>query len=182
MQAVETSRDVSAVRSRRMMGFLLGALLALPAQSDAQGLADAAAREKERRKEVGRSTRALTERDLAVGRPAPSAPAVPPAAAVPRVAAPASEPVDEPERLSEEEEREDRLQAWRQMMQIAREDVARLSTEVDQVKASLGGLSGLYGSARGERMALLEKANQDLAASRRTVETLEDAGRRHGYR
>ncbi len=175
MQAVETSRRVSAV-------LLLGAVLALPAEAGGQSLGDAAAREKERRKQAGGSGRTITERDLAVGRPAQSAPAPPPVATTARAAAPASEPPDEPERLSAEEEREDRLEAWRQMMQIAREDAARLATEVEQLNASLGGFSGLYGRARAERMAQLEKAKQELAASRRTLEELEDTGRRHGYR
>ena len=160
----------------------MGALLLLPAGAQAQSLAAAAAKEKQRRKEIGQSAPAITERELALGRPVERPQLTPPVAGARLAAAPSVEVVEEPEKLSEEEEREDRLQAWRQMLQNAREDVARNSTAVDRLQASLNGLSGLYGSTRTDRISQLEKAKQDLATSHRAVEELEDGGRHQGYR
>ncbi len=167
---------------RRATSLVVAALLLLPAGAQAQSLAAAAAKEKERRKEIGKPSRAITEYELALGRPV-ERPQLTPAVATPRSAAgPKVEVAEEPETLSEEEEREDRVQAWRQMLQNARQDVARNSTEVERLQASLSGLSGLYGSTRADRIRQLEKAKQDLAASRRVVEELEEMGRHQGYR
>jgi len=166
----------------RVTSLVVAALLLLPAGAQTQSLAAAAAKEKERRKEIGKPSRAITERELALGRPVERPQATPPVATAKSAAVPSVEVADEPETLSEEEEREDRLEAWRQMLQNAREDVARNSTAVDQLQASLGGLSGLYGSTRADRISQLEKAKQDLAASHRAVEELEDGGRHQGYR
>ena len=173
---------MSCKRWCRVTSLVVVALLLLPAESQAQNLGAAAAKEKERRKEIGEPARAITERELALGRPTKGTSATPPVAAATAAAAPSFEAAEEPERQSDEEEREDRLYAWRQMLQNARDDVARFSTEADQLQASFGGLSGLYGSARADRISQLEKAKQDLAASRRVVEDIEDEGRRHGYR
>ncbi len=166
----------------RITSLVVGALLLLPAGAQAQSLAAAAAREKERRKEIGKPARTITEWDLALGRPLERPQATPPVAAARSAAVPSGEVAEEPETLSEEEAREDSLEAWRQMLQNAREDVARNSTAVDRLQASLSGLSGLYGSGRAERISQLEKAKQDLAASQRAVEELEDGGRHQGYR
>ena len=184
-------RARAAVRNRaaapwqarcRVTSLVVAALLLLPAGAQAQSLAAAAAKEKERRKEIGKPSHAITERELALGRPVERPAATPPVAAARSGAVPSVELADEPETLSEEEERQDRLEAWRQMLQNAREDVARNSTAVDQLQASLGSLSGLYGSTRADRISQLEKAKQDLAASHRAVEELEDGGRHQGYR
>jgi DNA repair exonuclease SbcCD ATPase subunit len=167
---------------RRVTSLLVGALLLLSAGAQAQSLAAAAAKEKQRRKEIGQPGPAITERELELGRPVERPQLAPPVAGARSAAAPSVEVAEEPETLSEEEEHEDRLQAWRQMLQNAREDVARNSTAVDRLQAALSGLSGLYGSTRADRINQLEKAKQDLAASRRAVEELEDGGRHQGYR
>lgn len=175
-------RTANHLNRRRVMSLFVVALLLLPVTAVGQSLAEIAAREKERRKKVSTPARTITERDLAVGRPVevPSTPAA--ASAAMAAAVPAVEAAEEPETPSEDEEREDRLEAWRQMLENARDDVARFSAEVDRLEASLGDLSGLYGSGRTERISQLEKAKQGLAASRQLVEQLEDVGRRHGYR
>ncbi len=166
----------------RVASLVVAALLSLPAGAQAQSLAAAAAKEKERRKEIGKPSRAITEHELALGRPLERPQLTPPVAPARSAGVPSVELAEEPETLSEEEEREDRLEAWRQMLQNAREDVARNSTAVDRLQASLSGLFGLYGSARADRISQLEKAKQELAASHRAVEELEDGGRHQGYR
>jgi hypothetical protein len=161
----------------------VGSLLALSWQSHAQSLGEAAARERERRKEVGKSAPTITDRDLDGGRPASGSSSVPPSvapAATPN--ANAAEPVEQPETFTEEEERQDRLEAWRQMLEDARGEVEQLTTEVDRLQASLNNVSGLYGSARAERIGQVEKAKQDLATSRRVLDELERMGRTRGYR
>jgi hypothetical protein len=165
----------------RFVGLAAGILLLLPAYSRAQDLVAAASKERERRREVGKPSRTITERDLALARPAEVI-TLPPMEAPPATSAASAESAEQPEALSEEEEREDSQYAWRQMRQNALDDVARVSTEVERLQASLGSVSGLYGSARAERIAQLEKAKRDLAAARRVVEELESLGRQHGYR
>jgi len=164
-------------------GALVGALLLLPARAQAQSLAEIAAKERERRKALGKTSRTITEEDLGMRRPkGDDGPAKPPLPAAPAVATPSVETAEEPEQQSVEEEREDRLDVWNQMLENARQDVARLSAEVDRLEASLSSLSGLYGRGRAERMGQLEKAKQDLAAFRRVVEEMELEGRRQGFR
>ena len=59
-------------RRCRITCLLVGAVLLLPEGAQAQDLAAAAAREKERRKAIGKSAPTITEPDLALGRPAES--------------------------------------------------------------------------------------------------------------
>lgn len=165
----------------RVLGLAGGVLLLPPAEAPGQDLAAAAAKERARRKEVGKASPTITEHDLALGRPTELV-SLPPIEAAPPASAPSARSAEEPERLSEEEEREDSQYAWRQMRQNALDDVARLSTDVERLQASLGSVSGLYGSARAERIGQLEKAKRDLAAARQVVEELESLGRQHGYR
>jgi DNA repair exonuclease SbcCD ATPase subunit len=188
MQARKTNRPCPAAsRIVRFASLVVGLLLALSWQSHAQSLGEAAARERERRKEVGKSAPTITDRDLDGGRPASGSSSgsssVPPSvapAATPN--ANAAEPVEQPETFTEEEERQDRLEAWRQMVEGARDEVEQLTTEVDRLQASLNNVTGLYGSARAERIGQVDKAKQDLATSRRALDELERMGRTRGFR
>ena len=67
----------------RVTSLVVGALLLLPAGGQAQSLAAAAAREKERHKEIGKPARTITEQDLALGHPAESKSATPTVVATP---------------------------------------------------------------------------------------------------
>ena len=166
-----------------LTSLMLAALAPLSLELRAQSLSEAAARERERRREFGKAAPTITDQDLGAGRPSSGSAVVPPSvstAAAPHVTA--AEPAEEPERLSAEEERQDRLEAWRQMLEISRDEVKQFTGEVDRLQASLSGVSGLYGSVRAERIGQLEKAKQGLATSRRVLEELEDTGRRRGYR
>ncbi|HJS57952.1 MAG TPA: hypothetical protein VKA01_07610 [Vicinamibacteria bacterium] len=162
---------------------VLAALGPLSLELRAQSISEAAAKEKERRRVIGRAAPTITDQDLSGRRPSSGSAVVPPSVstvAASRVTA--AEPAEEPERLSEEEERQDRLEAWRQMLEITRDEVKQFTADIERLQASVSGVSGLYGSARAERIGQLEKAKQDLATSRRVLEELEDTGRRRGYR
>ena len=188
------SRAASQWKRRRgVTRLVVGALLLLPPGSQAQSLAAAAARERERLKQVGKPTRPVTENGLLETRRVEDLPAMAQSSAVELAAmgwkktgsAEAGEAVeagDEPEAVSEEDEREDGQEAWRQMHQSAKDEEARCAKEVDRIQASLAGLASLFGSAKSEKLKELEKAKQDLATARRAVEELEEMARQHGYR
>jgi hypothetical protein len=83
----------------------------------------------------------------------------------------------------EDDERQDLAQAWRERLQEARNEVTRLSTEVDRRQALLNDMSGgLYGGARANKIDQLNSTKQQLGAAQRAVEALEDEGRQKGYR
>jgi DNA repair exonuclease SbcCD ATPase subunit len=172
----------SGCGSRQRTALAIGALLVLPTAGGAQSLADAAAKERERRQALGHKSapHTFTERDLrsAGAQVSAASQMLAPAPTPP----PPTDAAEEPEVQSDEDERQDRLEAWRQMLQGARADVARLSAEVARLEAQLGEMSGLYGAARSERKTRLERAKQDLAQSRQAIEGLNDAGRRQGFR
>lgn len=178
--ALRSSATATRFPWSRCLCLAVGILL-LPGHSQGQDLVAAAAKERERRREIGKPSRTITERELALNRPTEpvTLPPIEPAAAL---GAPSPESAEDHETLSEQEEREDSQYAWRQMRQNALDDAARLSTEVERLQASLGSVSGLYGSARAERIGQLEKAKRDLAAARRVVDEIESLGRQHGYR
>jgi hypothetical protein len=178
-------RVFSLVVSLTALSFLL------PGVSSAQNLADAAAKEKERRK--GHSGRVYTEEDLrraggARGREAASAePAVATAdaTAATKEAAPkdgaAAEGTAKPK--TDDELKAERETAWRQRLAKANADVARLSAEADTLQQGANDLSqNLYGASRAGQLAKLEETRKQLAAAKDSVGALEDEGRRSGFR
>jgi hypothetical protein len=82
----------------------------------------------------------------------------------------------------EEDEPQDLAQAWRERRQEARNEVTRLSTEVDRLQALLNDMSGLYGGARAKKIDQLNSTKERLGAAQRTVDALEDEARQKGYR
>ena len=168
--------------------------LTLPAALGAQGLGEAAAKERERREKLERdgkskAPKVYTESDLrgrassagTVSQPLASGAASetgtegqPTAAAAPT--AEKKEPTDE-------ERRAEQQQAWRDNISKARQDVATQTDRLNKLQASLNDVSGnLYGTSRATLLSQLDAAKKELAAAQQRVTDLEEEGRRAGYR
>ena len=191
------------VRLRRYRDGLLAAVVALAvgfasAPATAQSLGEVAAREKARKEKEAREgkakapARVITEYELRGGgsagtlsQPASDATSDATASAPTSGDAPAAgQPAKagEPEK-SEDELRAERQQDWRQRLQEAQADVARLRARVDQVQSGLNDMTGpIYGANRASMASQLEQAKTALTAAEQKVATLEEEGRRNRYR
>jgi hypothetical protein len=88
-----------------------------------------------------------------------------------------------PKPKTEDELRAEGQTAWRGKLEKARADVTRLQNEVNQHQTALGDPSGYqYSSGRAARVARLEAAKTELATAQQQVASLEEEGRRAGYR
>ena len=177
--------------STRTAWAALAALLASTALASAQSLGELAAKEQERREKErqkhGGASKVITEQDLRGGgrgtysnagatNPAPEA--SPSEAASPQPGASAAPKEKTPEDVRAEQEND-----WRQRIEKAREEVTRLSAELDRLQQSLNDLTGpLYGSGRATLLSRFETTKTDLAAARQKVADLEEEGRRNSYR
>lgn len=174
----------------------LAALAVSVALASAQSLGELAAKEQQRqekeRQKRGGASKVFTENDLrGSGRgtfsnagatspaPAPS-PEASPAGGAAKDGKTAAEPAKEksPEEIRAEQEND-----WRQRTQQARDEVTRLTAELDRLQVSLNDLSGpAYGSGRTALLNLFETTKTALAAARQQVTGLEEEGRRNSYR
>jgi len=159
--------------------------LLIPSASSAQGLAEAAAKEKERRK--GRSAKVFTEEDLrraGYGRPREAATAD--AGSTPETpAAPKDGTVKEgaAKPKSDDEVRAEQEKAWRDRLTKANADAARLATLADSLQRGANDLTqNVYGGARAAQLDKLEDTKKQLAVAHGAIATLEAEGRRSGFR
>jgi len=159
------------------------AVLALP--SPAQSLAEVAARTK--KKESGKPAKVYTETDLR-GRPAASGsmsqmegPAAT-SAASPAPGAAGAVPAGEKPK-TEEEERAEKQAEWRERLQRAEADVARISEEVNRAQTALNDISGpLYGGTRAGLITRVDEGKRQLALAQQSVLDIQEEGRRARYR
>jgi hypothetical protein len=165
--------------------FALAAAVAWP-----QSLGEIAAREKERQEQVKRKTggkaHVITEDDLrgrgagTYSQPGAGTAANPtgsPTASPSPGASPAAPP------KTDDEIRADQEKAWRERLQQAQEDVARLSAGVEGLQRDLADPSvGVYGPGRAKAVSRLEEAQKQLSAAKQKVEDLQEEGRRNRFR
>jgi len=165
---------------RWRLTILTGLVSVLAASAFAQGLADAAARERERRKKQPQA-KVYTESELRTsGRgnltglenQAPQGEASPQPAAAPGGAA-----------KSEDETRAEQETAWREKLQQANQDVERFRGQVDSLQRDLNDLSGnIYGAGRTKLLNEIETARKSLADAQQRVADLQEEGRRSRFR
>jgi hypothetical protein len=176
---------------RHSVGFAVAILIALPSFSAAQSLAEAAAREREKRKGQ-KAGKVITEDELRragrgpgtanVSMSAPD-PAASPAASGQAQPAGATQAGAAPKAKTDDEVRAEQEQAWRDKLKTAQEDVLRLTQAATALQNSLNDLSGnVYGSQRTNLMNQLEKTKAELQAAQAQVATLQDEGRRSRFR
>jgi hypothetical protein len=178
-------------------------LFSVPVPASAQSLAEAAAREKERKERAAREgksrppVKVITEDELrgrmssgTLSQPAASdtdssaatteggnPAAAPGAAAQPDAAA---KPAPE---KSEEEVRAEKQTEWRQKLQDAQARATTLRTRRDSIQTALNDMSGpIYGPGRASMANQLEQTKTALAAAEQTIAGLEEEGRRSRYR
>lgn len=161
-----------------------GATLAGSASS--QSLAEIAARTAKKREEEKAkkpSAKVYTDTDLRAGAggsgavsqmetdaQAPAAPA----GAVP----PAGEKA-----MTEEQERALKQAEWGDKLEQAQANVARFTEDVSRAQTALNDISGpLYGGTRAGLLTRLEESKKQLATWQKTLEDLQEEGRRKNYR
>jgi hypothetical protein len=160
--------------------------LVLPGVASAQSLAEAAAKEKERRKT--RTGKVFTEEDARrAGASRPRDVTIIDGAAAPDAAAKEGTPKEgaakEGAEKPKEETRADQEKAWRDRLTKANADVAKLTTQADGIQRSLNDLTqNVYGSTRTAQMARLEETKKQLATAQQSVEAITEEGRRSGFR
>jgi len=166
---------------------LTGAVLLLASVASAQGIGDAAAKEKQKRKaspktakvytddSIGRSLAPVTSSDQPA---APAGAAAAPAAgdkpAGAEGAATAEKPAEDPRVKAEAE--------WRQKLEQARKEEAAYQEMVTKLQLALNDTGGLYSSGRASNVQMLEDNQKKLADVKARIATLEEEGRRSSYR
>jgi len=166
---------------------LSGAVLLLASVASAQGLGDAAAKEKQKRKASPKTAKVYT--DDSIGRslaPVTSSdqPAAPAGAA--GAAAAGDKPAGAEGAATTEKPAEDpRVKAeaeWRQKLEQARKEEAAYQEMVTKLQLALNDTGGLYSSGRASNVQMLEDNQKKLADVKARIATLEEEGRRSSYR
>lgn len=172
----------------RILFPLVGVLLLLSPLGQAQSLGEVAAREKQKKKQDSKPVKVMTEDDLrsAGSRGAASVMEGSPEAAAspaPGAAEGATEGEKKAGEKTPDELKAEAQKAWREKLQAAEQDVARLAEEVEKAQTALNDLSGaMYGTARASRIERLEASRRQLAAAQQRVEDTREEGRRQGFR
>ena len=168
---------------------LTGAVLLLASVSSAQGIGDAAAKEKQKRKASPKTAKVYTD-DSIGGWVAPGTSTDQPAAPAGAAAAPAAgdkpagaegaatatadKPAEDPRVKAEAE--------WRQKLEQARKEEAAYQEMVTKLQLALNDTGGLYSSGRASNVQMLEDNQKKLADVKARIATLEEEGRRSSYR
>ena len=170
----------------------MAAAFSLPTCLRAQSLAEAAAKEKERRK--AKAAHTFTEEDLRRAgaarlrdNPAAAAPdgsASPADASAPKDGKDPKEAKDGAQKpKTEDEVRAEQEKAWRDRLAKANEDVTRLNSQVETAQRALNDSSqNLYGPGRASQISRLEDAKRQLADAQKSVTDLQEEGRRSSFR
>jgi len=161
-----------------------GAALLLASAASAQGLGDAAAKEKQKRKasppkqaktytedNIGRSMAPVSSSDQAASTdPAAKAKTDKPAEG----GADKDKPAEDPREKAQAE--------WHQKLDQAHKEEAAYQEMVNKVQLALNDTSSLYGPGRAANAQLLEENQKKLAETKAKIASLEEEGRRNSYR
>jgi hypothetical protein len=171
---------------------LTGAVVLAASLASAQGIGEAAAKEKQKRKaspktakvytddNIGRSMAPVTSADLpvtaadaAAAKGTAQAAGDKPAGAEGAPAA-AEKPAEDPRVKAEAE--------WRQKLEQARKEEAGYQEVVGKLQLALNDTSGLYSSGRAANVQMLDENQKKLADVKARIAGLEEEGRRNSYR
>ncbi len=167
------------------------AALLLASAGSAQGLGDVAAREKQKRKAApAKPAKVYTESDIghsaAPASATPELPATADAAAAAQgqgeggKSAAEGKAVD-PEKAAEEARAKAEAD-WRKRLEDARREEAAYQDTIGKVQLALADTSNLYNPGRAANATLLEDSQKKLAEVKSRIASLEEEGRRSGYR
>src|SRR5262245_58833302 len=167
------------------------ALVLLASVASAQGIGEAAAKEKEKRKATPKAGKVYTEDSIGRSMAPVSSSDVPPAAD----AAASTDKTDKPAadgaaaaatgEKKDKPEEDPRVKAeaeWRQKLEQARKEEAGYQEMVNKIQLSLNDTSSLYSPARAANAQLLEENQKKLAEVKTRIAGLEEEGRRNAYR
>jgi hypothetical protein len=169
---------------------LAAASVFLASIASAQGLGDTAARERDKRKTGTGATKpakVYTETDLGPASSTPVSPAAAPAGtpgASPEAAkgeAKPGETAEDPEKAAAEAA-EKAQKDWRDKLDKARAEETQYQSTIDRLQATLNDTSTMYSPGWSAAMAEVDKTKLKLAEARAQIATLEEEGRRAGYR
>jgi hypothetical protein len=154
--------------------------------ASAQGLGDAAAREKQRRQsEETTQGKVYTEDDLGPSMAPVAVPQTLPASAEEGSSAEdAGEDEASPETSSADEQRAQAEAAWRQRLEQARQEADVYQDVINKLQQELNNVysGGMYTSGRASKAAFLEENQRLLAETQKRIADLEAEGRRNNYR
>jgi len=180
-----------------MLVAMIAALLPIGGvRADGPSLADAAAKEKERRGKAATPPKGITEGDLksnagstgafsttptTTGSPDPNAK---PGEAKPGEAKPADAAADGKEKEKTPEEiAAEQQKAWRESLDTAQKNVQTIQASIDDLQLHLNDLTqNMYGGTRAAQLQQREGLKKQLADSQQQVTDLQEQGRRSGYR
>jgi hypothetical protein len=167
---------------------IAAAAVLLTSIASAQSLGDAAARERNKRKAepATKPAKVFSESDLGPS----SSPPVPPATPADGAAAPddAAKGAAKPGEKAADPEKEAAEAAakaqeeWRQKLDQARKEESAYQATVDRLQVSLNDSATMYTPGWTAAMAQMDETKQKLAEVRASIATLEEEGRRAGYR
>lgn len=170
---------------------LTGAVLLLASVSSAQGIGDAAAKEKQKRKaspktakvytddSIGRSLAPVTSTDQPA---APAGAAAAPAAGDKPAGAEGAATAEKPGEKPAEDPRVKAEAEWRQKLEQAHKEEAAYQEMVTKLQLALNDTGGLYSAGRASNVQMLEDNQKKLADVKARIATLEEEGRRSSYR
>jgi hypothetical protein len=167
------------------------AAVLLASAASAQGLGDAAAREKEKRKTTAvKPAKVYTEGDIGRSMAPVSATSELPAAAADAAAKPAGEggaasaegAATDADKAAEEAKAKAEAD-WRKRLENARKEEAVYRDVIDKLQLELNDTSaGFYNPGRAAKIAFQDENRQKLAEVQGRIAAIEEEGRRSGYR
>jgi hypothetical protein len=161
------------------------AALLLASAASAQGLGDAAAREKEKRKTTpAKPAKVYTEGDIGPSMaPVSAAPGDVAAEAKPGEAGAAAEGAPTDAEKAAEEAKVKAEADWRKRLDQARKEEGVYRDVIDKLQLELNDTSGgFYNPSRASKIAFQNENRQKLAEVQGRITALEEEGRRSGYR
>jgi len=164
-----------------------GALL-LASAVGAQGIGDAAAKEREKRKTgATKPVKVFNDSNLgnssAAAEPAPAdASGATPAGDATKGDAKAKPKTEAELEADAEKEHQKVVDAWKAKLEDARKEEQQYKEQIDRLQLDLNDSSGMYTYGRARKLTALDEAKQKLADAQARIASLEDEGRRSGYR
>ena len=166
----------------RLIAWATAATFVLPAFLAAQSLGDAAAKEKEKKKDA--KAKVYTEDDLkrAGSSGTYSAPPGPDAtaSAAPKDGA-AAKPEGAAKGKTDDELKADKQADWHKRLETAQQSVAQIQKAIDDLQASLAQSQSYYSPSRARAVSDLDEAKAKLEKAQQSVTDLEEEGRRNGF-
>jgi hypothetical protein len=165
------------------------ALLLGAVSARAQSLSDAAAKEKERRRNVAKPAKVVTDEDLRSGGGTVSNPAASDTTAAasgdakPGEGQPGKEGAAAKKEKTDDELKAEAQGAWRKKLEAANTELSQAQSLVSQIQAELNDTSGgVYTPRRAGLTTQLEDARKKQADAEQKVAALMEEGRRNGWR